>query len=107
MADRDLFQRANAQGMKRFCEGWHRAQNQRYLLRSQLGFSQASTPHQPAVCRGCENYHGIAYGYSRDRRARLICGIHPFGWSGTDPCPDWRGAIEPEFSTATSDDLNR
>ncbi|HEY9688756.1 MAG TPA: hypothetical protein V6D46_02100 [Coleofasciculaceae cyanobacterium] len=95
MADRDLFRRANAQSMKRLCEGWQRAQNQRYLLRSQLGFGQATTPQRPVACRGCANYHGIAYGYSRDRRSRLICGIHPFGWLADDHCPDWDRAIEP------------
>jgi hypothetical protein len=89
MTDRNLFRRANAQGMKRFCEGWHRAQSQRYLLRSQLGFELPTGPQRPAACRGCAHYHGIAYGYSRNRRSLLVCGMHPFGWQGGDRCPDW------------------
>jgi hypothetical protein len=38
-----------------------------------------------------------------DRDLFQRANVHPFGWSGTDLCPDWRGAIEPELS-ATADD---
>lgn len=66
---------------------WHRQQSNRQILRSQQGFSEVESS-RPKACRGCANYHGISYGYSRERRTALICGFHPFGWDGSD-CPDW------------------
>jgi len=69
---------------------WHRQQSKRQILRSQLGFTDA-TPSRPKSCQGCVNYHGVAYGYSRDTRTALICGFHPFGWQDKNPCPDWQG----------------
>ncbi|BAU12478.1 hypothetical protein LEP3755_30070 [Leptolyngbya sp. NIES-3755] len=66
---------------------WHRQQSNRQILRSQQGFSEVESS-RPKACRGCVNYHGVSYGYSRDRRTPLICGFHPFGWEGSD-CPDW------------------
>jgi len=69
---------------------WHRQQSNQQILRSQQGFSEVE-PSRPKVCRGCINYHGIAYGYSREQRTSLICGFHPFGWDGS-VCPDWQGS---------------
>jgi hypothetical protein len=37
----------------------------------------------PPACKGCRNYHGQWYGTNR-----LICGIHPHGWSDEN-CPDY------------------
>lgn len=36
-----------------------------------------------ASCVGCRHYHGRVYGDNL-----LVCGMHPYGWDGTD-CPDW------------------
>lgn len=69
---------------------WHRQQSKLHILRSQLGFTDVPSS-RPKVCQGCEHYHGIAYGHSRDTRAVLICGFHPYGWQGST-CPDWSGA---------------
>lgn len=68
---------------------WHRQQSKMHILRSQLGFTDAPSS-RPKVCQGCENYHGIAYGRSRETRTALICGFHPYGWNGSQ-CPDWSG----------------
>lgn len=67
---------------------WHRMQSKRHILRSQLGFTEAPST-RPRSCQGCSNYHGIAYGYTRESRAMLVCGFHPYGWDGFDTCPDW------------------
>ncbi|NJL00348.1 MAG: hypothetical protein HC838_00905 [Spirulinaceae cyanobacterium RM2_2_10] len=45
----------------------------------------ATAEHQPA-CVGCRHYHGYVYGGNL-----LVCGMHPYGWSG-DICPDWQTA---------------
>ncbi|BAZ19481.1 hypothetical protein NIES4073_03510 (plasmid) [Kalymmatonema gypsitolerans NIES-4073] len=37
----------------------------------------------PPACKSCRNYHGQWYGTNR-----LICGIHPYGWSDEN-CPDY------------------
>ncbi|HTL89749.1 MAG TPA: hypothetical protein VL134_10125 [Leptolyngbya sp.] len=66
---------------------WHRQQRSQQILRSQQGFNEVE-PSRPQACRGCANYHGVAYGYSRDR-VPLICGLHPLGWDGSE-CPDWQ-----------------
>jgi len=52
----------------------------------------ASASHQPA-CIGCHHYHGYVYGGNL-----LVCGMHPYGWSG-EVCPDWE--------TRASDDSGR
>ncbi|NJP10349.1 MAG: hypothetical protein HC866_13465 [Leptolyngbyaceae cyanobacterium RU_5_1] len=66
-------------------------QSKRHILRSQLGFT--APPHsRPKPCAGCANYHGIAYGYTSESRAVLICGFHPYGWHREGICPDWCGA---------------
>jgi len=41
---------------------------------------------RPALCQGCQDYYGL--GRPGDR---LVCGIHPYGWSDGGSCPDWRG----------------
>ncbi|MCS6813044.1 MAG: hypothetical protein NZ772_05655 [Cyanobacteria bacterium] len=86
----DAFQLANDSIRKADYVRWHRHQSRRQILRSQLGFSLPSSS-RPQPCQGCSNYHGIAYGYSKDTRTVLICGIHPNGWHGGDTCPDWLG----------------
>lgn len=35
------------------------------------------------ACIGCRNYHGRIYNNNL-----LVCGMHPYGWDGSD-CPDW------------------
>ena len=37
----------------------------------------------PRACEGCQNYHGGFYG-----NTKLICAIHPSGYSG-ESCPDY------------------
>lgn len=69
---------------------WHRLQSKQHILRSQLGFNDF-TPARPKACQGCTNYHGLAYGYSRENRAILVCAMHPYGWQQDDLCPDWCG----------------
>ena len=56
---------------------------------------------RPALCQGCQDYCGL--GRTGDR---IVCGIHPYGWSDGGSCPDWRGkdnaledAVEPSFLT--------
>ena len=71
-------------------ETWHRQQSKEWILRAQLGFFD-KTPSRPKPCMGCLNYHGKAYGNSKDKRTVLICGIHPYGWQAEGNCPDWRG----------------
>ncbi|MGB3494320.1 MAG: hypothetical protein WBA57_16450 [Elainellaceae cyanobacterium] len=39
--------------------------------------------HEHPACVGCQHYHGYTYNGNG-----LICGMHPYGWDGTD-CPDW------------------
>lgn len=68
---------------------WHRQQSNRQILRSQQGFSDVE-PSRPRACRGCANYHGVAYGYSRESRTALVCGFHPYGWLDDADCPDWQ-----------------
>lgn len=91
IASRHLFERANASYRKTDYDRWHRVQSRLHILRSQLGFNQIQGSARPRPCRGCVYYHGIAYGYSRDRRTVLVCGFHPSGWQASDTCPDWRG----------------
>lgn len=85
----DPFRRANALFRQSSYRRWQRLQSKQQILRSQVGFSN-STPSRPIACRGCANYHGIAYGTSRDRRSVLVCGIHPSGWQQDNSCPDWQ-----------------
>lgn len=85
----DPFSRANARCQRRAYEQWHRIQSKQQILRSQVGFVDTSSS-RPPPCRGCANYHGIAYGTSRARRHTLICAIHPHGWQGEAGCPDWQ-----------------
>ncbi|PSN14097.1 hypothetical protein C7293_13155 [filamentous cyanobacterium CCT1] len=85
----ELFHQANDLCRRRAYEQWHRRQSKQQILRSQVGF-QAIPTYRPNPCRGCANYHGIAYGTSRDRRSLLVCAIHPHGWQGGEGCPDWR-----------------
>ncbi len=72
---------------------WHRQQSKQHILRSQQGFGDVE-PSRPKACRGCANYHGVAYGYSRDRRTMLICGFHAYGWHADTDCPDWQRNAE-------------
>jgi hypothetical protein len=71
---------------------WHRQQRQQQVLRSQMGFElEDMAPDrfvQPAVCEGCQNYFGEAYGYSQKTRSVLICALHPHGWHQDSGCPD-------------------
>ncbi len=39
--------------------------------------------HENPACIGCQHYHGYIYNGNA-----LICGMHPYGWDGTE-CPDW------------------
>lgn len=94
----DLFSRANARCHHRAYEQWQRGQSKQHILRSQVGFA-TSAPARPVPCRGCANYHGVAYGTRRDRRQRLICAIHPQGWLTDGPCPDWRAEPDPPHPT--------
>lgn len=80
------FDAANCQYRRADHARWHRLQSKRHILRSQLGFRQA-TPSRLEVCSGCAHYHGIAYGQP-PLRAILVCGFHPQGWDGQH-CPDW------------------
>jgi hypothetical protein len=86
-----LFYQANDVCRRRAYQQWHRRQSKQQILRSQVGFSSLP-PSQPQPCRGCANYHGIAYGTRCDRRSLLVCAIHPQGWQGSAGCPDWRHA---------------
>lgn len=91
------FQRANLLCVRKTYDHWQRDRAQRYLLRSQLGFHRTdaeATHPQPAPCRHCIHYHGIAYGTSKARRSLLVCGFHPSG-PGDGPCPDWSPAQDP------------
>jgi hypothetical protein len=89
-ASRDPFKRANDLIRQAHYAHWHRTQSKQQILRSQLGFNDIASS-RPKVCIGCENYHGVAYGYNRTTRTVLICGFHPYGWGGEAPCPDWKG----------------
>lgn len=89
-ASRDPFKRANYLIRKAHHAHWHRMQSKQQILRSQLGFNDISSS-RPKSCMGCQNYHGVFYGYDRDNRTALICGFHPYGWRNNSPCPDWRG----------------
>jgi hypothetical protein len=82
------FDRANYLFRKAAHARWHRQVSKQHILRSQLGFTEIPSA-RPKACRGCSNYHGIAYGYSKENRSILICGSHPYGWHGELPCPDW------------------
>ncbi len=82
------FHRANCRYQQMMQQRWCQGQRKRQILRSQIGFAQA-TPSRPAPCVGCHHYHGQAYGWSRADRTRLICGFHPYGWDHPAPCPDW------------------
>lgn len=93
----DLFSRANARCHHRAYEQWHRIQRKQQILRSQVGFT-APASARPWPCRRCANYHGLAYGTSRDRRQTLICAIHPYGWQQESPCPDWQAEPQPDRS---------
>ena len=83
------FQNANGSLFKALHTRWHRQQSRRQILRAQVGFT-VRIRTRPAVCQGCVNYHGKAYGTTRDTRTLLICAMHPDGWPGPDPCPDWQ-----------------
>ncbi|MEB3293081.1 MAG: hypothetical protein VKJ24_07965 [Synechococcales bacterium] len=76
---------------------WQQQQRQQQVLRSQIGFeSDGLKPDRfskPAVCEGCQNYFGVAYGYSQRTRSMLICALHPQGWIQDGNCPDWQGSL--------------
>lgn len=38
----------------------------------------------PETCLGCKNYFGKTIGGNR-----IVCGIHPYGWSKNNNCPDY------------------
>jgi hypothetical protein len=90
----DIFFRANHRFRQRAYQRWHEGQCKRQILRSQIGFAEVS-PSRPAVCVGCANYHGHAYGTQKDQRVPLICAIHPYGWQAGSPCPDWQKDDKP------------
>ncbi|WP_416668533.1 hypothetical protein [Egbenema bharatensis] len=90
-ATRDPFKRANYLIRKAHHANWHRTQSKQQILRSQLGFNDIAFS-RPRACIGCENYHGVAYGQTQDRRTMLVCGFHAYGWHGEIPCPDWKGS---------------
>ncbi len=85
------FQRSNYLIQKSTVARWQRAQSRLHILRAQLGFNRPTGSSRPRPCMGCVHYHGVAYGYSRDTRSRLICGFHPSGWLSGPVCPDWAG----------------
>lgn len=82
------FIRANDRFRQRAYQGWRQKRLKRQILRSQIGFAGCFTA-RPSACVGCQNYHGQAYGLQQARRVALICGLHPYGWQGSLPCPDW------------------
>jgi hypothetical protein len=84
------FDRANYLFRKAAHARWHRQVSKQHILRSQLGFGDIPSS-RPKACLGCQNYHGIAYGYRKENRTTLICGYHPYGWQGEGACPDWQG----------------
>ncbi|MEM7770601.1 MAG: hypothetical protein AAF327_08830 [Cyanobacteria bacterium P01_A01_bin.37] len=86
----DQFRTANYRARKVAYDAWHRGQSKTQILRSQLGFHN-SRETRPSVCQGCEHYHGMFYGQSRETRTFLTCGFHPYGWHHLTPCPDWQG----------------
>ena len=54
---------------------------------------------RPALCQGCQDYCGL--GRPGDR---IVCGIHPYGWSDGGSCPDWRGkGTAPEEESITDE----
>jgi len=69
-------------------------QSQCKVLRNQLGFNQQEKPSRPITCQGCLYYHGKAYGQNRENRTILVCAFHPYGWTTTNTCPDWKGVKE-------------
>ncbi|MEL6221715.1 MAG: hypothetical protein AAFQ57_14745 [Cyanobacteria bacterium J06626_14] len=87
----DHFRTANYRARKVAYDRWHRYQSKVQILRSQLGFHDA-TEDRPTVCKGCTHYHGIAYGQHRNARTLLVCGFHPYGWHNSSSCPDWQSA---------------
>ncbi|MBE7379933.1 MAG: hypothetical protein F6J95_000800 [Leptolyngbya sp. SIO1E4] len=98
---KDVFFRANDRCRQRAYQRWHQGKRKRQILRSQIGFSDLSAS-RPAACVGCDNYHGQAYGMQKAHRVVLICAMHPYGWQGTRPCPDWRAGdplISPSLAT--------
>lgn len=86
----DPFKRANYLIRKAHHAQWHRTQSGQQILRSQLGFNDIAFS-RPKACAGCQHYHGVAYGYSRQARTVLVCGFHPYGWLAEGACPDWQG----------------
>ncbi|MGF1458992.1 MAG: hypothetical protein ACFBSG_08185 [Leptolyngbyaceae cyanobacterium] len=84
----NIFFRANYRCRQRAYKRWQEGLLKRQILRSQIGFVDMSTT-RPPVCTGCTNYHGHAYGLHKDQRVQLICAMHPYGWQGDAPCPDW------------------
>ena len=87
-ATEGVFSRANYLLRKKTYMQWHRLQCKTQILRSQVGFTDTAAT-RPKPCTGCANYHGIRYGTHRDNRTLLVCGMHPYGWQGETPCPDW------------------
>ncbi|MDJ0535379.1 MAG: hypothetical protein QNJ70_23325 [Xenococcaceae cyanobacterium MO_207.B15] len=87
-----ILQKANLIGRQNAYRLWHRHQSQSYILRTQLGFNGLKSS-RPSSCIGCIHYHGKAYGQTLATRTTLVCGFHPYGWSATTPCPDWKGDI--------------
>lgn len=71
---------------------WQRHQAKCHILRAQLGFDMIDSD-RPEVCLGCCHYHGQAYGQTKENRHRLICGFHPYGWTGAGNCPDWKAEL--------------
>jgi hypothetical protein len=82
------FSIANQSYFKTIHSRWHRQQRKQQILRLQVGFS-TKISHRPLACQGCCHYYGKAHGINKTSRTPLICGIHPYGWAGVTPCPDW------------------
>ena len=85
------FSEANQRLFRKLHHRWRTQQSRVQILRSQVGFMEDPGPKRPLPCQGCVNYHGIAYGSTRETRTPLICAIHPQGWLMGPPCPDWQG----------------
>jgi hypothetical protein len=92
------FGQANQSLFRTLHHRWRQQRSSVQILRSQVGFTEEHPPTQPLPCRGCINYHGIAYGSTREARSRLICAIHPQGWLTSSICPDWQGDMQVHIS---------
>lgn len=84
------FSQANQRLFVKMHHRWRKQQRREQILRSQVGFLPPDPSDPPLPCRGCQHYHGVAYGSTPVTRSRLICAIHPRGWEASLVCPDWQ-----------------